>query len=203
MQFDPQEMSVREIYTWMVGLITPRPIAWVSTISKSGVANLAPFSFFNGVGANPPTIMFCPANDRDGADKHTLANIRETREFVVNVVTEQHAEKMNLTAANLDADEDEFQFVQLAKAECQKVSCPRVAEAVAAFECTLHSVLELGEGPGGANLVIGQIVLMHVSDLLITPSGSLKAEDLDTIGRMGSAGYVRTTDRFDLPRPRR
>ena len=88
MQLDPGELSIRETYTWMVNLITPRPIAWVSTVSAAGVANLAPFSFFNGVGANPPTIMFCPANRRDGTRKDTLKNIERTGEFVVNLVTD-------------------------------------------------------------------------------------------------------------------
>ena len=99
MQFDPESLSIRDLYGWMVQLITPRPIAWVSTLSSTGIANLAPYSFFNGVGANPPTLVFCPSNNRFGEAKDTLANIRHTGEFVVNVVTEEWATQMNATAA--------------------------------------------------------------------------------------------------------
>jgi len=202
MQLDPGETSTRDLYSWMVRLITPRPIAWVSTLSVDGAANLAPFSFFNGVGANPPTIMFCPANKRDGTPKDTLANVRRSGQFVVNVVTESFAQAMNLTSAELDSEVDEFEFAAIDKAESKVVTPPRVARCAAAFECELHQTIQLAAGPGGANIVIGRIVWLHVGDELLDEQGNFDAARMNTIGRMGGDGYVRTSDRFSMPRPR-
>jgi flavin reductase (DIM6/NTAB) family NADH-FMN oxidoreductase RutF len=201
MQLNPAELSTRDLYSWMVRLITPRPIAWVSTLSADGVANLAPFSFFNGVGANPPTIMFCPANQRDGTAKDTLANIRRNGQFVVNLVTESVAESMNLTSAEVEPDVDEFEMAAVDQLDSTCVSPPRVAASAAAFECELLQAIGLGTGPGGANLVIGRILNVHVDDELLDEQGHFDAARLKTIGRMGGDQYVRTSDRFSLPRP--
>ena len=203
MQIDPSDLSTRDLYSWMVRLITPRPIAWVSTISIGGVANLAPFSFFSGLGANPPTVLFCPANNRFGQPKDTLTNVLSTGQFVVNLVTESDAEAMNMTSCELEADVDEFDFASVDKTPCQVVSPPRVATASAAMECELHEAIALGSGPGGANLVIGRIVWIHLADRLIDSQGEFDARQLDTIGRMGGDDYVRTSDRFTMPRPPR
>ena len=108
MQFNPADMGIRDVYTLMVQLITPRPIAWVSTVSKSGVTNLAPYSFFNGVGANPPSVLFCPVNRRDGTRKHSLLNVLETGEFVVNLVSFDNAEIMNQTSADFEQEQSEI-----------------------------------------------------------------------------------------------
>lgn len=202
MHLDPAQLRTRDLYGWMIRLITPRPIAWVSTVSVNGVANLAPFSFFNGVGANPPTIMFCPANKRDGSAKDTLTNIHRNGQFVVNLVTESVAESMNLTSLEVEPDIDEFEMADIAKVESVHVAPPRVAASAASFECELHQAIALGTGPGGANLVIGRIVSMHVSDALLDASGELDDWRLDTIGRMGGDQYARTSDRFSLPRPK-
>ncbi len=200
MQLDPSELSLRNIYSWMVNLITPRPIAWVSTLSVDGVANLAPFSFFNGVGANPPTIMFCPANRRDGTPKDTLANIERSGQFVVNLVTDSVVTAMNLTSGEFAPDVDEFEVASVDSAPSIRVTPPRVADSAAALECVLHQTIHVGTGAGGANIVIGRIVWMHVSDDLLE-QGELDPRRLNTIGRMGGNVYARTTDRFDLPRP--
>lgn len=202
MQFDPQQMSARDIYSHMVQLITPRPIAWVSTISDNGVTNLAPYSFFNGVGGNPPTVVFCPANNRSGQPKDTLRNIEANGEFVVNLVPFSMAESMNQTSAEYDSTVSEIDSCKLATTSSCRIQPPRLADVPAAFECTLHQVVRLGEGPGGANLVIGRIEMMHVRDEVIGEDGKIDSTRLDTIGRMGGNGYVRTTDRFDLDRPR-
>ena len=113
MQFNPSEMQIREVYTLMVQLITPRPIAWVSSISNSGVTNLAPYSFFNGVGANPPSILFCPVNRRDGSKKDSLINVLETGEFVVNMVSFENASLMNETSADFAPEESEFDALNI------------------------------------------------------------------------------------------
>ncbi len=198
MELDPNKLAPREIYHWLIGLINPRPIAWVSTISAAGVANLAPYSFFNGVGSNPPLVMFCPANRRDGSAKDTLANIQSTGQFVVNVVTDQFAEAMKQTAGEYTPDEDEFELAEIDKAPSRVIRPPRVANVDAAMECTLHQAMQLGVGPGGANLVIGRIVNFFIADHLVTDDGKLAAERLKTIGRMGGAGYVHTDQRFEL-----
>ncbi|MGB7328259.1 MAG: flavin reductase family protein [Rubripirellula sp.] len=202
MKFSADEPSTRQIYHWMTHLISPRPIAWVSTISIDGVANLAPFSFFNGVGSNPPTISFCPANRPDGSAKDTLTNILRTGQFVVNLVTDPWVEKMNRTAADLRPDEDEFVMADVAKAGCEKVSPPRVAGAAASMECELHSSITIGTGPGGANMVIGRIIWFHIHDECVGDDGRLDPTTLPTVGRMGGNTYVRTSDRFEIDRPK-
>ncbi|MEC7679339.1 MAG: flavin reductase family protein, partial [Planctomycetota bacterium] len=129
MQFEPSVMPPRDVYHWMTRLINPRPIAWVSSISNQGIPNLAPYSFFNGVGSTPPTLLFCPANRRDGSPKDTLANIQQVGEFVVNIVTLPLAEAMHKTASELDPEIDEFDFASLEKRDSSKVKVPRVAAA--------------------------------------------------------------------------
>ncbi|QDT11714.1 flavin reductase family protein [Planctomycetes bacterium K23_9] len=211
MKIDPEELSTRELYQWMTQLITPRPIAWVSTVSPDGIANLAPFSFFNGVGANPPTIMFCPANQRDGTPKDTLANIQRTGQFAVNLVSFADADAMNATSAPYRFGQDEFEIESIAKADCDQIKVPRVADAIASMECSLHTAMQIGTGPGGANLVIGRVLQIHVRQDLILPSQELDASRLDTIGRMGRDDYIRTGSEedvenaslFDLPRPKK
>lgn len=200
MQIDPTESSVREIYTLMVQLITPRPIAWVSSVSKAGVTNLAPYSFFNGVGANPPTVVFCPANQRDGSPKDSLRNVLETNEFVVNVVSSDDAALMNQSSANYDSEVSEFEAIGIETLESEKVTPPRIASSRAQFECRLLQHIELGTGPSGANVVIGEIVLLHVADSIIS-DGIVDPAKLDNIGRLGGKAYSKTTDRFELDRP--
>jgi len=185
----------------MIRLITPRPIAWVSTVSNDGKPNLAPFSYFNAVGSNPPTLMFCPANRPDGTPKDTLANIQANGEFVVNVVSFDLAEQMNQSAAAYDTEVSEFEACGLTAAASSLVKPPRVAEARAHFECRLHSVINLGTGPAGANLVLGRIVAIRIDDEVLDDRGRADPAKLDTIGRLGGISYSRTTDRFDIDRP--
>jgi len=187
----------------MVQLITPRPIAWVSTLSREGVANLAPYSFFNGVGANPPLVMFCPANNRAGDPKDTLRNIQQNGEFVVNMVTEAMGEQMNQTAAEYSPETDEFVAAGVSQVSSARVQVPRVGSCKAAMECRVHQILELGQGPGGANLVIGQIVWIHIAADLFNAEAQFLSEDFDPIGRMGGNAYCHTRDRFTLERPSR
>jgi flavin reductase (DIM6/NTAB) family NADH-FMN oxidoreductase RutF len=127
MELDPDQQNTRTMYEWMIHSILPRPIAWVSTLSSSGVANLAPFSFFQGVCARPPTLMFCPVNHRDGSPKDTLRNLEATGEFVVNTVSAADAEAMNATSATLPHDHSEFERFGVVAAASVKVRPPRVA----------------------------------------------------------------------------
>lgn len=196
MNIQPGEISMRRFYDAMVAVITPRPIAWVSTIDTTGTCNLAPYSFFNGVGVNPPTVMFCPANRADGGPKDTLANIRVSGEFVVNMVTEPFAEAMKTSAEETGPDEDEFVLTGTDKHPSKLVKPPRVRYAAAAIECELLTAMQLGVGPGGANLVVGRIVSIYLDDSILDAQGNPVPEKVNTIGRMGGPTYTKTNDRF-------
>jgi flavin reductase (DIM6/NTAB) family NADH-FMN oxidoreductase RutF len=203
MRLDFSTLSFRDAYGWMVGTILPRPIAWVSTISAEGNTNLAPFSFFQGVCANPPTLMFVPVNARDGTKKDTVRNIEEVPEFVVNLVSFAVAEQMNATAALLPYGESEFERFGIAAASSERVRPPRVAAAPVAFECTLDRIVHIGEGPLAANVVFGRIHLAHVSDAVLGADGKPDAAKLDLVGRLGGESYTKTRDTFVLKRPDR
>ena len=201
MDLDFASLPIRDAYAWMTATILPRPVAWVSTISSEGKTNLAPFSFFQGITANPPILMFVPVNNRDGQPKDTIRNIRQVGEFVVNLVPYALAEPMNATSAALPYGESEFEKFGIATAPSGRVRPPRVAAAPVAFECALHSVVQIGEGPLAANVVFGRILLAHVDDSVLGPDGRPDAGKLDLIGRLGGDWYARTTDRFAVKRP--
>ena len=201
MELDPDQLNTRTMYEWMIHSILPRPIAWVSTVSISGVTNLAPFSFFQGVCARPPTLMFCPVNHRDGSSKDTLRNIEATGEFVVNTVSAADAEAMNATSAMLGFEESEFERFGIAAAPSVVVRPPRVVSVSVAFECRLDRIIRVSEGPAGGNIVLGRIVRMHVADAVIGANGYPDPDRLDLIGRMGGTEYLRTRDRFSIDRP--
>ncbi len=204
MRIDPAETKIPEFYQWMISCITPRPIAWVSSINATGATNLAPFSFFQGITANPPTLMFSVANDRHGEKKDTIRNIEEVPEFVVNIVSYDLREPMNASSDTLPYGESEFGVAGVTPIPAELVRAPRVAEAPVSFECKLHQIVRVGNGPLAANVVFGSILLMHVSEKVVDESGRrIDPAKLDTIGRMGGEFYARTTDRFVLPRPGR
>ena len=203
MRLDFTTLPYRDVYAWMVGTIMPRPIAWVSTISAEGKTNLAPFSFFQGVCANPPTLMFVPVNTRDGHKKDTTRNIEAVPEFVVNLVPFALAEKMNATAALLPHGESEFEKFGIAATPSERVRPPRVAAAPVAFECTLDRIVHIGDGALAANVIFGRIQVAHVSDAVLGADGQPDAAKLDLIGRLGGELYTRTTERFAIKRPDR
>ena len=203
MLLDFSQLSPRDAYTWMIGTILPRPIAWVSTIDLNGRTNLAPFSFFQGVTSNPPTLMFVPVNLRDGTKKDTVRNIEQVGEFVVNLVSFPLAEKMNATSAMLAYGESEFEACGVAATPSERIRPPRVADAPVAFECTLERIVLIGEGPLAANVVFGSILLAHIDDGVLGADGGPDPAKLDLVGRMGGELYARTTERFALSRPGR
>lgn len=192
MEFDVKQLSVHEIYLRMVQLITPRPIAWVSTRSQDGIDNLAPFSFFSGVGANPPTICFAPANNAQGEPKDTLRNIQQTGQFIVNVVSPDLAAAMHRSGDPEPPEVSEFAQCGVAAVEGTQVTVPRVAQAQAAMECTLHSVVQLGTGPGGANLVIGNVIYFHCDD------DCLDQAAMQNVARVGRKQYGMVDEPFTL-----
>ena len=201
MQLDLSTLSARDAYRWMSSTIMPRPIAWVSTISPDGVTNLAPFSFFQGICANPPTLMFVPVNNRQGQPKDTIRNIEAVPEFVVNLVPHQLGRQMNRTAALLPYGESEFSAFGIEPAASEKIRPPRVAAAPVACECKLDRIVHIGEGPLAANVVFGRMLALHVHDEILNADGMPDSRKLDLIGRMGGDDYITTRDTFTMERP--
>ena len=202
MDIIPGEISTRDAGKLLNAAIIPRPIAWVSSISAGGQSNLAPFSYFNGVCSNPPTVMFS-VGVRAGsfASKDTYNNIVETGEFVINFVTEPLAQAMNITAVETLPEVNEFERAGLTAAPGTKVNVPHVAETPIYFECLLHEIVTVSDQPGGAHIVIGTVIFMHFDDLIYREGYYLDIEAYQPIGRTTGPGYARTTDRFDLQRP--
>ena len=201
MQLDVSSTPVLDIYHALVGVVVPRPIAWVTTLGPTGVVNLAPFSFFNAFGSNPPVVVFSPTLRRDGTRKDTLINIEATREFVVNVAVEPLAEKVNLSSKELPPDESEVALTGLHTLPSIKVKPPRLAESPVNLECVLRQIIPIGNGPISANLVIGEIVMMHISDAVLDDKGKVDPRKLRAIARLGGEYYCRSTDLFELKRP--
>lgn len=201
MIIDPTEQSIKVVHNLMIGSIVPRPIALVSSISRQGQPNLAPFSYFNGVCANPPTIMFAPGRrPYDRLTKDTLNNIRATNDFVVNLVSEEIGPQMVACSTDFPPDVNEFEVAHLTPVPSERVRPPRVGEAKVSFECRLNQVVEIGDGtPGSGFVVIGTIVLFHVDDSVYR-DGHVLLEALRPIARLGGNMYCRVTDTFELVR---
>ncbi len=198
----PDEHPHHQVYKLLTAAIVPRPIAWVSTINRSGQPNLAPFSFFNAVCGNPPTVLFCPGvRSADRSPKDTYRNILETGEFVINFVTEALAEAMNITAVEAAPEVNEFERAGLTAAPGTTVRVPHVAETPIYFECRLRETVTISEEPGGGYIVIGTVTLIHVDDAAFRQGYYVDFDAYHPVGRMTGAGYVRTTDQFDMQRP--
>lgn len=205
MELDPAKLALPDRYKMLIGAIVPRPIAFVSTVAPSGALNLAPFSFFNGVGSDPMTLLFCPVNNTDGTEKDTLLNCKPVAEggvgeFVVNVAIDEYATKVAAAAEPLPYGESEFDLVGLTPAPSRVIKPPRVLESPVSFECRTLQVIRTNPGqPAGGNVVIGEVVHVWVRDDLINERFQIDQRKLDAIGRMGGLEYTRTRDRFRLP----
>lgn len=199
---DPASLPPADVYALLTGCVIPRPIAFVSTLSGSGVANLAPFSFFNAGGAHPPSLVFMPVTSGGNRDKDTLHNVRETGEYVVHLVPWSLRERMNQASADYPPEVDEFVEAGLTKAPSVKVKPWRVAECPIAFECRLFQIVEHGSGPYHANYVIGEVVHLHIAESLLV-NGRVDAARLDVIARLGGPNYTHVTAEsiFSMPRP--
>ncbi|UPT75170.1 MAG: flavin reductase family protein [Elusimicrobiota bacterium] len=162
--------------------------------------NLAPFSFFTGICANPMTVCFAPVNDRNGKKKDTLVNIEKTKQFTVNIVNEDNAEKMNQTSAAYPYGVNEFEKAGLTALPSTKIKAPRVKESPVSYECELEQIVRIGEGPLAGNLVIGRVVNFHCDDSIYN-DGKIRHQSINAIGRMEGSWYARTKDAFELPRP--
>lgn len=205
MHIDPDSLPVADRYKLLIGGIVPRPIALVSTLSPEGRSNLAPFSFFAGVGSNPMTLLFCPANKEDGTEKDTLRNAKPadeggTGEFVVNVVSDAFIARAVATAEPLAYGESEFDLSGLNPLPSVTVRPCRVAESALAYECRTVQVVRTNPGaPSGGNIVIGRVVGVWVSPIVTDGRWRIDPGRLDAVGRMGGFEYCRTRDRISLP----
>ncbi|MCL4850973.1 MAG: flavin reductase family protein [Bryobacteraceae bacterium] len=202
MIIDPGAESPRNVYKVMIGVIVPRPIAFVSTLGADGIRNLAPFSFFTAISANPPVICFSPMiRGSDSGRKDTLRNIEATREFVVNIVSENFVQQMNTCSGEYPPEVDEFEVSGLTPVPSDMVRPARVKEARVNMECKLVQVVHVSERQLGGSIVLGEVLRFHVDDTIVEDF-RIDPDKLSAVGRMGGATYVRTTDRFDLVRPK-
>ena len=206
-ELDIATLTQPERYKLLIGLITPRPIAWVSTVSPDGRPNLAPFSFFNGVGSSPMLVMFCPANKLDGTEKDTLRNAKLASEggqgeFVINVVGHELGPAMSLTAAELPFGQSEWELAKLENEPSATVRPARVRLSKACFECRTVQVIRTNVGqPGGGNIVIGEVLHVACGAGVLNERLHADAAELDNVGRMGGANaYCTTRERYEIER---
>jgi flavin reductase (DIM6/NTAB) family NADH-FMN oxidoreductase RutF len=198
LSIQPGEMEPRSFYRLLTSLVVPRPIAWVSTVGADGTPNLAPFSFFNAVAGNPPTLMVS-IGQRQGRPKDTLRNIQETAEFVVHIVSDDLVQQMNQTAGEYPYEVDEFQLAGLESAACVDIRPPRIASARAAFECRLTQTIPVQDST--YTMVLGQVLRVHLSRELMRPNGQADASLLRPLARLGGNEYATLESVFTMERP--
>lgn len=200
MQFDPSKISGSDTYKLLTGIIIPRPIGWISTVSSTGEYNLAPFSFFNAVGEDPPHVMFSTVRTGD-KNKDTLNNVLATKQFVVNMVTEDLVEKMNTTAQAIPSDESEFDLAGLTPIPSVYVQAPRVKECLVTLECEMvhHYFLEDHKN-GGACIIIGKVLLFHVDEKVLLEGTKINMEIYKPVARLAGSNYSKLGEIFSIKR---
>jgi flavin reductase (DIM6/NTAB) family NADH-FMN oxidoreductase RutF len=201
MEINPDELNQKEVYKLLTGLIIPRPIGWVSTVSEEGLPNLAPFSYFNAVGDDPPHVMISISRSGN-KNKDTLNNILTTKEFVVNMVTEELAEQMNSTAYPLPPNESEFEFANVTQGLSTKVKPPLVSESPFSMECVLvhHYNLEQHKN-GGSTIIIGRVIHFHIQDDILMENFYVDMDKYQPISRLAGANYAKLGELFTIKRP--
>ncbi len=201
---DPKEISTGAFHHYMLGVVAPRPIAFASTVDAEGNVNLSPYSFFNAFGSNPPTLIFSPARRvRDNTTKHTLQNVQEVKEVVINIVNYPIVEQMSLSSTEYDKGVNEFIKAGLTEEPSVMVKPPRVKEAPAAFECIVKEVIETGQEGGAGNLIICEVVLAHFNEAILDEAGKVDTVKADLVGRMGGNWYCRANGNalFEVAKP--
>ena len=200
MEFDPQNLEQSAIYKLLTGAVIPRPIGWISSISEDGILNLAPFSFFNAVGDDPPHVMFSTVRGND-TNKDTLNNVLATKQFVVNMVTEDLVEQMNMTSQPIPSTESEFDLANLTPIASTKVKPPRVKESPITMECELvhHYTLE-NHKYGGATIIIGRIVMFHVDESVLLDNYKINLETYKPVARLAGSNYTKLGEIFSIKR---
>jgi flavin reductase (DIM6/NTAB) family NADH-FMN oxidoreductase RutF len=201
MLIDPKQHPHKDIYKLLIGSVVPRPIALVSTVSAGGEPNLAPFSFFNAVCSRPPIVLFSTSVRGDGQFKDTLRNVEATKEFVVNIVSEDFTAQMNKCSEDFPPGVNEFEVSGLTPLPASVVRPALVKESRISMECRLVQVVHFGDGgPGGGSTIFGEVLVFHVDDKVVD-NFRIDPAALKPVGRMGGPQYCRTTDLFNLPRP--
>jgi flavin reductase (DIM6/NTAB) family NADH-FMN oxidoreductase RutF len=201
MQIDVATAPVVDVYHILVGVVTPRPIAWVTSIDAAGRGNLAPFSFFNAFGANPPVVVFSPTRRRDSSRKDTLLNVEATGEFVVHAAVASLAEKVNASSIELPHGQNEADYIGLHTVPSAKIKVPRLVDSPVAMECKVRQIIPIGDGPIAANLVIGEVLTIHVADSVLDEKGRVDPRKLQTVARLGGDFWCHTSDLFEQKRP--
>ena len=203
--FIPSEISVGSLHGLLLSSVAPRPIAFASTIDAKGRPNLSPFSFFNVFSANPPVMIFSPARRvRDNTTKHTLTNVEEVEEVVINVVNFDIVQQMSLSSTEYPDGVNEFEKAGLTMLESDIVRPFRVAESPVQFECKVTDIIKLGTEGGAGNLVICEVLKMHVADEVLNAEGQINQEALDLVARAGGSYYSRANKGFfEIPKPLR
>lgn len=206
MIIDPKNISAAEFQNYLQGAVAPRPIAFASTIDKNGYVNLSPFSYFNVFSSNPPILIFSPSRRvRDNTIKHTLENVMEVKEVVINIVDFKMVEQMSLSSTEYDKGVNEFYKAGFTEEPSLKISPPRVKEAPVAFECEVKEIISLGDKGGAGNLVICEVLLARVHDNVLDLSKKIDPFKLDAVARMGGDWYCRANGSalFEIPKPLR
>ncbi len=200
---DPKDLSVGRLHGYLLGAVTPRPIAFASTIDAKGNVNLSPFSFFNVFSANPPILIFSPARrGRDNTTKHTYENVLEVKEVVINIVNFAMVQQMSLSSTEYPKGTNEFTKAGLTAVPSEKVKPPRVAESPVQFECVVNEVVELGKEGGAGNLVICEVVNIHIDESILDENQIIDQQKIDTVARMGGNWYSRSNmGMFEVPKP--
>ena len=200
MIFETSNLDANEIYRLLVGGITPRPIAWISTLSVDGVANIAPYSFFNVASCNPPILWYSQVNPKHGQDKDTLRNLIETKQCAVHIVNSQLLEKMNLSCALLAAEQSEFEFAQIESESSHTVAALAVKHAPIRYECHLREVIQLSSLPSGGTVVLLDVKSIYVDDH-VWDGQMIDQQRLDSVGKLGGDFYSLSKDLHKLSRP--
>lgn len=189
---DPAELAVPKLHAYLLGAVGPRPIALASTIDEHGRHNLSPFSFFNVFSANPPIMIFSPARrGRDNTTKHTFENVKQIKEVVINVVSYHMVQQTSLSSTEYAKGVDEFVKAGFTPVASEKIKPPRVKESPVQFECIVRDVIELGQEGGAGNLVISEVVRIHLNESVLKGDGTIDQQKIDTVGRMGGDFYCR------------
>jgi flavin reductase (DIM6/NTAB) family NADH-FMN oxidoreductase RutF len=198
-QIDIQELPTKEVHAMLLGMVAPRPIAFVSSIDKKGKPNLSPFSFFNIFSSNPPILVFSPSRRvRDNTEKDTLRNVRAVSEVVINLVDESLLERMTLTSFEFPSATNEFDAAGLTPVSSTHVKPPFVSEAKVAMECKVNEVISLGKQGGAGNLVVCEVICIHVQSDLLDNNGQFLQDAFHPIARMGGDTYLASSGRFSI-----
>lgn len=204
MRIDPKEVETRELHGHLLTAISPRPIALASTVDTDGNVNLSPFSFFNVFSANPPLVIFSPARRvRDNTTKDTLSNVQATKEVVINIVNYGMVEQTSLSSTEYETGVNEFVKAGFTEAKSELITPPRVAESPVQMECVVRDVIACGDHGGAGNLVICEVVMMHINEDVVGEDGKIDQHKIDTVGRLGKNWYVRASGDalFEVEKP--